>query len=155
MSEQTVPFSPIALVGTISLLAAYVLGAWCIAAGIAGNARRSRRLTSSSVYGLHGFSAFMGLVSSVAVVTAFLTGWPSIIAVALNYATRHDVRGTFLESHYRWQIRTFWWGLLWAVVGGITALVFVGFIILAADAIWIIYRIAKGWLYLSENRPLA
>ena len=75
---------------------------------------------------LHGFSAFMGLVSSVAVVTAFLTGWPSIVAVALNYATRHDVRGTFLETHYRWQIRTFWFAVLWCVIAAVLFMTIIG-----------------------------
>ena len=68
------------------------------------------------IYGLHAFSAVMGVISSAAVVTAFLTGWPSILAVILNYARRDDVRGTYLESHFRWQIRTFWFAVLWVVV---------------------------------------
>jgi uncharacterized membrane protein len=68
---------------------------------------------------------------------------------------KDDAAGTWLESHYRWQIRTFWWGLLWGVIGGILVLVVVGFIVLAADAIWIIYRIVKGWLRLSENREVS
>ena len=58
-------------------------------------------------------------VGFAAVVTAFLTGWPSIIAVILNYVKRGDVRGTWLESHFRWQIRTFWYGLLWVVLCGV------------------------------------
>jgi uncharacterized membrane protein len=85
----------------------------------------------------------------------FFVGITWIAAIVLGYVKRDDAAGTWLESHYRWQIRTFWWGLLWAVIGGLTALVVVGFAVLAADAIWIIYRIAKGWLYLSENRPLS
>jgi uncharacterized membrane protein len=85
----------------------------------------------------------------------FFVGITWIVAVVLDYVKRDDAAGTWLESHYRWQIRTFWWGLLWAVVGGLTALVFIGFVVLAAAAIWIIYRIVKGWLYLSENRPVS
>ena len=68
------------------------------------------------IYGLHAFSAVMGVISSAAVVTAFLTGWPSILAVILNYVKRADVRGTYLESHFRWQIRTFWFAALWVAV---------------------------------------
>src|SRR4029079_10867925 len=68
------------------------------------------------IYGLHAFSAVMGVISSAAIVTAFLTGWPSILAVILNYAKRHDARGTYLESHFRWQIRTFWFALLSVVI---------------------------------------
>jgi uncharacterized membrane protein len=84
----------------------------------------------------------------------FFVGITWIAAIVIDYVKKDDAAGTWLESHYRWQIRTFWWGLLWGVIGGLTALVVVGFALLAADAIWIIYRIAKGWLYLSENRPL-
>jgi uncharacterized membrane protein len=84
----------------------------------------------------------------------FFVGLTWIVAVVLNYVKRDEVRGTWLESHFAWQIRTFWWGLLWAVVGGILVLVVVGFAVLFADAVWIIYRIVKGWLNLSENKPV-
>ena len=84
----------------------------------------------------------------------FFVGLTWIVAVVLNYVKRDEVRGTWLESHFTWQIRTFWWGLLWAVVGGILVLVVVGFAVLFADAVWIIYRIVKGWLNLSENKPV-
>ena len=77
-----------------------------------------------------------------------------IVAVIINYVRKDEVAGTWLESHFRWQIRTFWFGLLWAVLGAILFVLIVGWFILAADAIWIIYRIVKGWLNLSENRPV-
>ena len=85
----------------------------------------------------------------------FFLGITWIAAVIIDYVKKDDATGTWLASHYRWQIRTFWWGLLWGVLGSILALVVVGFLILAADAIWIIYRIAKGWLRLSENREIS
>jgi uncharacterized membrane protein len=85
----------------------------------------------------------------------FFLGITWIAAVIIDYVKKDDAVGTWLESHYRWQIRTFWWGLLWGVIGGILALVVVGFIVLAADAVWIIYRIVKGWLRLSENREVS
>jgi uncharacterized membrane protein len=106
------------------------------------------------IYGLHAFSALTGLLSPAFVVTAFLTGWPSIIGVIINYAKRDEAYGTYLESHFRWQIRTFWFSLLWAVVGAILSLVFVGFLILGATCIWVIYRIVKGWLRLSEGKAM-
>jgi uncharacterized membrane protein len=84
----------------------------------------------------------------------FFVGITWIAAIVIDYVKRDDAVGTWLESHYGWQIRTFWWGLLWGVIGGLLTLIIVGIAVLAADAIWIIYRIAKGWLYLSENRPL-
>ena len=85
----------------------------------------------------------------------FFIGITWIAAVVINYVKKEEVAGTWLESHVRWQIRTFWFGLLWGVVGGILLIVFVGAVILFADAIWIIYRIVKGWLNLNDNRPMA
>jgi uncharacterized membrane protein len=85
----------------------------------------------------------------------FFVGITWIAAVIVDYVKKDDAAGTWLESHYRWQLRTFWWGLLWGLIGGILVIVVVGFLVLAADAIWIIYRIAKGWLRLSENREIS
>ena len=108
------------------------------------------------IYGLHTFSALMGLISSAAVVTAFLTGWPSILAVILNYAKRADVRGTFLESHFRWQIRTFWFALLWVVLAVLIALTIIGiplaWLAVVVTGVWVLYRIGRGWLALNEGR---
>jgi uncharacterized membrane protein len=84
----------------------------------------------------------------------FFVGITWIVAIVMDYVKRDDARGTWLEAHFSWQIRTFWWGLLWAVVGGILTLVVVGFAILFADAVWIIYRIVKGWLNLAEGKPV-
>src|SRR5258708_32310693 len=71
---------------------------------------------TQAIYALHAFSLLTGILGAASVVGAFLTGWPSIIAVILNYAKRSEARGTWLESHFRWQIRTFWFGLLWIVL---------------------------------------
>ena len=84
----------------------------------------------------------------------FFVGISWIVGVVINYVKKEDVAGTWLESHFRWQIRTFWFGLLWGVIGGLLAIVFIGFAVLFADAVWIIYRIVKGWLNLSEKRPM-
>jgi uncharacterized membrane protein len=77
-----------------------------------------------------------------------------IVAIVINYVKRDETKGTWLESHFRWQIRTFWWGLLWAAIGVITFLIVIGWLILIADAIWLVYRIVKGWLYLNDNKPI-
>src|SRR4029079_2338507 len=68
---------------------------------------------TQAIYALHAISLLLGILGAATVVGAFLLGWPSIIAVILNYVKRSDARGTWLESHFRWQIRTFWFGLLW------------------------------------------
>src|SRR5215468_8074288 len=78
------------------------------------------------IYGLHAFSLLTGILGTATVVGAFLTWWPSIIAVILNYVKRSDVRGTWLESHFRWQIRTFWFGLLWVALCGLFVLFTLG-----------------------------
>jgi uncharacterized membrane protein len=110
------------------------------------------------IYGLHAFSALMGVISSAAVVTAFLTGWPSILAVILNYAKRSDVYGTYLESHFRWQIRTFWFALLWVGVAFLLFVTIVGiplaWLIVVATGVWVLYRIGRGWLALNDGREI-
>jgi uncharacterized membrane protein len=84
----------------------------------------------------------------------FLVGISWIVAVVMNYVKKEEVAGTWLESHFRWQIRTFWFGLLWGVIGAVLLLVLVGYLVLLAAAVWVIYRIVKGWLYLNDNKPL-
>jgi uncharacterized membrane protein len=110
------------------------------------------------IYGLHAFSALTGLLSPAMIVTAFLTGWPSIIAVILNYVKRSDVRGTWLDSHYSWQIRTFWYALLWLAVGGVLFLTVVGIpvalVLWFATGIWVLYRIIRGWLALASTKAM-
>ena len=110
------------------------------------------------LYGLHGFSALMGVLSSAFIVTAFLTGWPSIIAVIINYVKRGDARGTWLDSHFGWQIRTFWYAVLWVVLAGLLILTVVGipfaWVLLVAVGIWVLYRIIRGWIALVDGRPM-
>ena len=114
------------------------------------------------VYGLHAISLVLGAFGAATVIGSFLFGWPSIIAVVINYVKRSDVRGTFLESHFRWQIRTFWLALLWAVVVALISmplaivLIGIGTWVLGMFllGIWAIYRVAKGWLALRDGRPM-
>ena len=112
------------------------------------------------IYGLHAVSLVIGIVTAVTVVAAFLTGWPSLIAVILNYVKRSEARGTWLESHFRWQIRTFWYGLLWVALCMLFVIVTlgVGLIIawlpLGVVGLWFIYRIGHGWLRLNDRRPM-
>jgi len=85
---------------------------------------------------------------------SLLVGVTLLAAVVVNYVKREDVAGTWLESHFTWQIRTFWFSLLWTVIGAITLLILVGFVILSVWLIWFIYRIAKGWIALAEGKPV-
>lgn len=84
----------------------------------------------------------------------FLGGIPTLIGIIINHLKIADTRGTWLESHFRWQIRTFWYGLLWGLLGGLLTVVYIGVAVLFANLIWIIYRIVKGWLRLNDNQPM-
>ena len=114
------------------------------------------------IYALHAFAVIMGLSTAHTVVGSFVGGLPSIIAVIMNYVRRSATRGTFLESHFRWQIRTFWFALLWSIVIVLVSapfmLILIGFAFawvgLIALGIWIAYRVIRGWLALREQRPM-
>ena len=110
------------------------------------------------IYALHALAVLIGLTTWHTVVGSFVGGLPSIVAVIMNYARRSATVGTFLESHFRWQIRTFWYALLWAVVCGFMILTVIGIVLaipgLFALGIWIIYRVARGWLALKDGRPM-
>jgi len=85
---------------------------------------------------------------------SFIFGITYFIAIIINYVKREDAQGTWIESHFRWQIRTFWFGLLWFVLGGLTFFIVIGWVILFAAALWLIYRILKGWLNLNDGKPM-
>lgn len=110
------------------------------------------------IYGLHGLSALGGVLSPALVVTAFVTGWPSIVAVVLNYLRRGEVRGTYIDSHFRWQIRTFWFALVWVLVAMVFAVTIVGIpvalIVAWGAGVWVLYRIVRGLLRLLDARPM-
>jgi uncharacterized membrane protein len=118
--------------------------------------------TTHIVYALHALSLVIGAFGAASIVGAFLFGWPSIIAVIINYVKRGEAKGTWLESHFAWQIRTFWYALLWAVVVGLVSGVLLYVIIgigtwivgMFVLAIWAIYRITRGWLALKDGKPL-
>ena len=113
-------------------------------------------------YALHALGLAIGAFGAASVVGSFLFGWPSIIAVIINYVKRGEARGTWLESRFTWQIRTFWFALLWgcviAITGLLLAIVLVGIAIwvigLFLLGIWAIYRIARGWLRLNARQPV-
>jgi len=101
---------------------------------------RAMKNLAQIVYVLYALSYFAGLTA--------------IVGIIINYVKLEDVSGTWLESHFRWQIRTFWFGLLWAVIGIATTFLLIGFAILFANFFWIIYRIVEGWLNLNDNKPM-
>ena len=115
------------------------------------------------IYGLHALAVVIGLTSAATIVGTFVWSVPSIIAVVMNYARRNDVRGTLLESHFTWQIRTFWYTLVWAVVISVISfplvlLLGLGFLTFflgfGALGVWVLYRVVRGWLALRDARPM-
>lgn len=110
------------------------------------------------IYALHAITVLTGLLTPVLIVTAFLTGWPSLLAVVLNYVKRSDTRGTYLESHFSWQIRTFWFAVFWVVLSGLLVITLIGipvaFILVLIAGLWVLYRIARGWLRLNSHQAM-
>lgn len=112
------------------------------------------------IYALHALSLLTGILGAATVIGAFLTGWPSIIAVILNYVKRGAVRGTWLDTHFSWQIRTFWFGLLWVslCVALVVVTLGIGLLLVWLPAIlvtfWFIYRVVRGWLALNAGKPM-
>ena len=101
---------------------------------------QSQKTVATLVYALQAASFFVGVTS--------------LIGIVINYVKLDDVRGTWIESHFRWQIRTFWFSLLWSIIGAITVYILIGWFVLAALFIWMIYRIVKGWLRLSDGKAM-
>lgn len=110
------------------------------------------------VYALHALSLLIGITTAATIIGAFVFGMPSIIAVVINYLKRGEARGTFLESHFRWQIRTFSFALLWCLIAAFLFATFIGIplamVVFIAAGMWVIYRIARGWLALRNRRPM-
>lgn len=110
------------------------------------------------LYAMHAVSALAGLLTPAFIVTSFIAGWPSIIAVIVNFVKRDDVRGTYLESHFNWQLRTFFYALLWVLLAGLLAITLVGLIVAIPLAIglgvWVLYRIIRGWLALVGQKSV-
>lgn len=110
------------------------------------------------IYALHAWTVLAGLAGSAFIVAMFLTGWPSLVAVLLNYVKRSEAAGTMLESHFRWQIRTFWIALAWVLVGVVLWITLLGIplavLIWVVTGLWVTYRVARGWIALANDKPL-
>jgi len=105
-----------------------------------------RRASQGTRLGLH-------LVYGLYMVSLF-TAVPAFLGVIVAYLKRGSAYGTIYASHYRYAIRTFWWGLFWLVVAILLKLLLVGFAILALLWLWFLWRTAKGWLLLLDERPI-
>lgn len=110
------------------------------------------------IYGLHAIAVLIGVTSAATVAGGFVFGLPSLLAVFLNYLKRGEVNGTWLESHFRWQIRTFWFTFLWLVVYGLLIITIIGipiaWILIALLGLWVGYRVIRGWVALNGVRAV-
>lgn len=110
------------------------------------------------IYGLHAAAVVIGVTSSATVAGGFVFGLPSLLAVFLNWLKRGEVRDTWLDSHFSWQIRTFWFTLLWLVVYGLLIITIIGipiaWILIVILGLWVGYRVIRGWVALSGARPV-
>ena len=110
------------------------------------------------IYALHAVAVVIGVAGAASVAGAFVFGVPSLIAVILNYVKRGDVRDTWLDSHYRWQIRTFWFTALWLLVYGLLIVTIIGipfaWLLIVMLGLWVAYRVIRGWLALAGRRPV-
>ena len=122
------------------------------------NVRTSLIHVTHLIYALHASAVVVGLLSSATVAGGLVFGLPSLAAVVLNYWMAGEVRGTWLEAHFRWQIRTFWFTLLWLIVYGLLIITLIGiplaWILIALLGLWVGYRVVRGWLALSGVRPV-
>ena len=110
------------------------------------------------MYGLHAFAVLTGVLGSATIVGSLVASVPSLLAVVLNYMQQPAVRDTWLESHFRWQLRTFWFALLWIGVAVLLVLSLIGLplalLLIAGAGLWVLYRVVRGWLALLGRRPL-
>jgi len=123
-----------------------------------GGVRPSLVQLTHLIYGLHALAVLVGVTSAASIAGGFVFGLPSLLAVLLNYLKRGDVAGTWLDSHFRWQIRTFWFTALWLLVYGLLCLTIIGipvaWALIAILGLWVGYRVVRGWLALAGARPV-
>ena len=113
-------------------------------------------------YALFGVAALVGLLSSGFHMIAPLWGLIGIAGVIVAYVKRDETAGTWVASHLRWLIRTFWFSLLWAVIGWIVLLTLgliligipIAILIWVAASIWVLYRVIRGYLLFNDNKPV-
>ncbi|HEX9181999.1 MAG TPA: hypothetical protein VF876_01950 [Burkholderiales bacterium] len=137
--------------------AALLFASWALAIGMVAWAfiRREARAPAQPASAAAASESLKTLVAVVygLQLGGFLVPFTPLAGVILNYVKRAEARGTWLESHFTWQIRTFWWSLLWCAVGLALAIVIVGFFILLAAALWVLYRAIRGWVELADGKP--
>lgn len=110
------------------------------------------------VYALFAVAALVGVASHGFPLFAPLLGIVGVVAIIVAYVKRDEAQGSWVQSHFRWLVRTFWWSLLWAMLGAVVFITLIGipiaFAIWAIDTIWVIYRVIRGYLYFHDSRPV-
>ena len=114
------------------------------------------------VYVLFAIASVVPLLAHGFPLVLPLLGVVGIVGVIIAYVKRGEAAGTWLASHYRWLIRTFWFSVLWGVIGAILFVVFliilvgivIGYVIWVATTIWVIYRLIRGYLLFKDSKPV-
>jgi len=123
----------------------------------AGVPSQSLISTTLIIYLLFGVAAVASLVSAGLLSTP-LCGLSCLIGLILAYVKRGDAAGTWLQSHYRWVIRTFWFSVLWNVVGWLAVVTLIGIpiaiAIWVATTIWVLYRLIRGYVLFKDSKPV-
>lgn len=101
---------------------------------------QSLRSLTLAIYILYAIGVFAGI--------------PALIGIIVNHVKVGDTEGTIYRSHFSWQMRSFWWSLLWAILGWVTVWVGVGFVILGANWLWLVYRLVRGFLNWNDGKPM-
>lgn len=109
--------------------------------GAVGRARDNRVAMAHVVYALYA----LGLVTVLGT---------AVVGVVLAYFNRDAGQGSWIAGHARWQIRTFWYGLLFYAIGIATVWILIGWVVLLFATVWFVWRIAKGWLRLAHGEPI-
>lgn len=111
-------------------------------------------MTNHEVQVVNDSSQRLTLIIYILYLASFFVGITAIAAIIINYLKKDEVANTYLASHFRWQIRTFWFAVLWTAIGFITVFLAIGYVILLANGIWMLYRMIRGLLALNERKPM-
>ena len=109
------------------------------------------------VYALFALAAVLTLVHS-GLLTPPLLDVLAVVGVVIAYVKRGDAQGTWVASHLTWLIRTFWWSMLWLLLGVVLFVTLLGIPLALAlwvgTSIWVLYRVIKGYLLYKDSQPI-
>ena len=103
---------------------------------------------------LNAYKKITGTIYVLQLCSFILAGIPLLVGVAINFLLKNEVKGTWLESHFDWQIKTAWITIAGFAIGGITFELGIGFFVLISTVTYLVFRIVVGWNALNDNKIL-